>query len=116
VTALDGAGIQGEVDLDEDHWVWRLHFPCDPIFPGTLIIEAAGQLLALWAWAHDLRGRPRLVRAGAEFHHPVHPGGPSLTLTAEVRRKRGMCFGTIRVAAGPTEVATVDAVLVVLSD
>ncbi|HEX5963975.1 MAG TPA: hypothetical protein VFY42_09640, partial [Gemmatimonadales bacterium] len=56
VTALEGAGIEGEVELGPDHWVWPQHFPSDPIFPGTLMIEAAGQLVALWAWGHGARG------------------------------------------------------------
>jgi 3-hydroxymyristoyl/3-hydroxydecanoyl-(acyl carrier protein) dehydratase len=114
VTAVDGPSIRGEVDLDADHWVWDEHFPDDPIFPGTLMIEAAGQLLALWAWANGHRGRPRLVRTSAEFHHPVHPGGPALILIGEVRQKRGVFFGSIRILAGETDVATVEAVLVVL--
>lgn len=49
VTLLDETSIWGEVPIDPDHWVWEEHFPGDPIFPGTLIIEAAGQLVALWA-------------------------------------------------------------------
>ena len=70
VTKLAEAVIDAEVDLGPYHWVFPQHFPGDPIFPGTLMIEAAGQLVALWAWAQGQRGRPRLVRTGAEFHSP----------------------------------------------
>ena len=80
VTALEGIGIEGEVELGPDHWVWRQHFPGDPIFPGTLLIEAAGQLIALWAWGQGARGRPRLVRTSADFHNPVEPWTPVLQL------------------------------------
>ena len=87
VTELVGAKITGEVDLGTQHWVYAEHFPGDPIFPGTLMIEAAGQLVALWAWASGQRGRPRLVRASAEFHHPVGSPDTRLILCTEVRQK-----------------------------
>jgi len=89
--------IDAEVDLGPYHWVFPQHFPGDPIFPGTLMIEAAGQLVALWAWAHGQRGRPRLVRTGAEFHSPVGPTESHLLLPAELRRKRHLHFATIQI-------------------
>lgn len=114
VTGLEGEGIDGEVDLGPNHWVWEQHFPGDPIFPGTLLIEAAGQLIALWAWAQGQRGKPRLVRTSAEFHSPVGQWAPSLLLKGEVRRKRHLNFGTVQIRSEGTLVATVEAVLVVL--
>lgn len=114
VTALEGTGIEGEVELGPHHWVWQQHFPGDPIFPGTLMIEAAGQLIALWAWSEGARGRPRLVRTSAEFHNPVDRWGPNLWLRAEIRRKRHLYFGEVQVWLGEIPVATVEAVLVVL--
>jgi 3-hydroxymyristoyl/3-hydroxydecanoyl-(acyl carrier protein) dehydratase len=113
VTHLEGAEIEAELDLGA-HWVFPEHFPGDPIFPGSLLIESAGQLVALWAWAAGQRGRPRLVRTGAEFHHPVTPEAQVLTLCASVRRKRHLHFGTIRIVALGEQVATVEAVLAVL--
>jgi 3-hydroxymyristoyl/3-hydroxydecanoyl-(acyl carrier protein) dehydratase len=114
VTALEGAGIQGEVDLGPDHWVWEQHFPGDPIFPGTLQIEAAGQLIALWAWDQGQRGKPRLVRTSAEFHSPVGQWAPSLLLIGKVRSKRHLTFGNVEIMSASVLVATVQAVLVVL--
>jgi len=114
VTKLAEAVIDAEVDLGPYHWVFPQHFPGDPIFPGTLMIEAAGQLVALWAWAQGQRGRPRLVRTGAEFHNPVGPTESHLLLRAEVRRKRHLHFATIQIWAAETRVATVEAVLAVL--
>lgn len=114
VTALEGGCIGGEIELGPDHWVWSQHFPGDPIFPGTLMIEGAGQLIALWAWAQGERGRPRLVRTSAEFHNPVDRWVPNLRLEAEVRRKRHLHFGSVRILAEDTHVATVEGVLVVL--
>lgn len=114
VTRLAGSAIEGEVDLGPDHWVFPQHFPGDPIFPGSLMLEAAGQLVALWAWAQGARGRPRFVRTSAEFHSPVGPGTERLLLRGEVRRKRHLYFATTLAWAGETEVATLEAVLAVL--
>lgn len=114
VTSLEGDRIEGEVDLGPGHWVYAQHFPGDSIFPGTLMIEAAGQLVALWAWGNGQRGRPRLVRAGAEFHRPVTPDSSGLGLTATVQRRRHLHFATVLITAGGAEVATVTAVLAVL--
>lgn len=114
VTSLSGPSIVGEVDLGPDHWVYAEHFPEDPIFPGSLMVEAAGQLMALWAWAQGQRGRPRLVRAEAQFHSPVGQDAPQLILHAEVRRRRNLHFATVHVMTGEIHVATVDAVLAVL--
>jgi len=115
VTALEGIGIEGEVELGPDHWVWQQHFPDDPIFPGTLMIEAAGQLIALWAWSQGARGRPRLVRTSAEFHNPADRWSPNLRLKGEIRRKRHLYFGRVEICAGAIQLATVEAVLVVLA-
>ncbi len=114
VTEIAGECICAEMDLGQAHWVFAQHFPGDPVFPGTLIIEAAGQLVALWAWSVGQRGRPRLVKTSAEFHSPVGPLEPQVTLRAQVRRKRHLHFGTIEILAGDTRVATVEAVLAVL--
>ena len=113
VTRVDGAEIEGEIDLG-GHWVFPEHFPGDPIFPGSLLVEAAGQLVALWAWTAGQRGRPRLVRAGAEFHHPVTPAAQMVALRAVVRRKRHLHFGRVAIMSDDCHVATVEAVLAVL--
>ena len=116
VTELSAGAIAGEMDLGMSHWVFCQHFPGDPIFPGTLMLEAAGQLVALWAWGNGQRGRPRLVRIGAEFRSPVSPADASLTLRAVVKRRRNLCFGDVVLQAGDRPVATVSAVLAVLGE
>ena len=115
VTSFDGPRIAGVVDLGPDHWVYAQHFPDDPIFPGTLLIEAAGQLIALWAWANGHRGRPRLVRTSASVHKPVTQLTPRLELHAEVREKRHLQFGMVDVLAQGLEVARIEPVLAVLA-
>lgn len=116
VTEVAGPSIVGEVDLGSGHWVYAEHLPGDPIFPGCLLIEAAGQLVALWAWANGQRGKPRLVRVGAEFREPVLPVTPRLVLSAHVVRKRHLHFATvtIRNAGDGAEVAVVTTVLAVI--
>ena len=115
VTGVDGGSITGEMDVGTEHWVYAQHFPGDPIFPGTLMIEAAGQLVALWAWAAGHRGRPRLVRTRAAFHRPVTSPTPRLELRAEVRGKRHLQFGNVELFAEQQHVATVEVVLAVLA-
>ena len=33
--------IIGEKDITEDHWSFKVHFKNDPVFPGSLLVEAA---------------------------------------------------------------------------
>ncbi|MGH7492626.1 MAG: 3-hydroxyacyl-ACP dehydratase FabZ family protein [bacterium] len=110
---LDGA-IIAECDLGPQHWVYPYHFPDDPIFPGSLIIEAAGQVVALWAWAEGQRGDPRLVRANAEFRAPVQAEDSKLLIEAKVRRKRHLNFAEVTVQTPRQEVATASLVLAVV--
>jgi 3-hydroxymyristoyl/3-hydroxydecanoyl-(acyl carrier protein) dehydratase len=115
VTEVSGASIVGEVDLGAGHWVYAEHLPGDPIFPGCLLVEAAGQLVALWAWANGQRGKPRLVRVGAEFREPVTPSTARLVLEAHVVRKRHLHFATVTIRTGDRlEVAVVTTVLAVV--
>jgi 3-hydroxymyristoyl/3-hydroxydecanoyl-(acyl carrier protein) dehydratase len=115
VLELTDASIVGEADLGTAHWVYPQHFPGDPISPGSLIIEAAGQLVALWAWSQGQRGRPRLVRTSAEFHAPVGQETPTIVLRGGVRRKRNLNFGSIKIVAGEVHTGSVDLVLTVLA-
>jgi 3-hydroxymyristoyl/3-hydroxydecanoyl-(acyl carrier protein) dehydratase len=116
VTEVAGALIVGEVELGAGHWVYGEHLPGDPIFPGSLLIEAAGQLVALWAWASGQRGKPRLVRVGAEFRQPVVPATTRLVLEAHVVRKRHLHFASVRIRTADegVEVAVVTTVLAVV--
>lgn len=116
VTEVTRVSIVGEVDLGSGHWVYAEHLPGDPIFPGSLLIEAAGQLVALWAWANGQRGKPRLVRVGAEFREPVLPATARLVLEAQVVRRRHLHFSTvtIRSAGDRKDLAVVTTVLAVV--
>jgi 3-hydroxymyristoyl/3-hydroxydecanoyl-(acyl carrier protein) dehydratase len=41
--------ITAEKDLDANHWAFAVHFKNDPVFPGSLMAEAANQLQILFA-------------------------------------------------------------------
>ena len=116
VCQVDGERIVCEMDVDPEHWVFPMHFPGDPIFPGSLLIEAAGQAVALWGWEAGLRGRPRMAKVNAEFENPVLADDATLTLTAVVRRRRNICLGKVEILAGKRRVGTVEPVIVVLTD
>ena len=115
VLTVDGECITAEIDVHPEHWVFPLHFPGDPVFPGCFLIEAAGQLVALWGWEAGLRGRPRMAKANAEFESPVCAADKTVSLNGTVRRRRNMCFGTVNVTAGGRTVAKIEAVIVVVA-
>ena len=114
VIAVDAERIVGEMDLGDNHWVYPGHFPGDPIFPGCLLVEAAGQLVALWAWADGQRGKPRYVRASARFQSEVRPSHDRLILRGSVQRKRKLNFGSVSIVEGGRDIASVDVVLAVI--
>jgi hypothetical protein len=58
--------------------------------------------------------RPRLVRTSSEFQHPVGQWSRRLMLKGEVRRKRQLFWGIVRILSEGIPVAVVEAVLVVL--
>jgi 3-hydroxyacyl-[acyl-carrier protein] dehydratase/trans-2-decenoyl-[acyl-carrier protein] isomerase len=107
VTDFDDRSIVCEMSLDQ-HWTYPVHFPDDPILPGCLIIEAAGQVTAVWAWLNGQRGRPRMVKTSAEFRAPAGPQNHSLTFVATIRKKRSMNCGSISVLLGEQEIATIE--------
>ena len=107
VTAFSEATIVCEMSLNS-HWVYPVHFPDDPILPASLMIEAAGQVTALWAWLSGQRGKPRMVKASGDFRAPCGPHDQSLTFRASIRKKRFLNFGTVSVLIGDNEIATIE--------
>jgi 3-hydroxymyristoyl/3-hydroxydecanoyl-(acyl carrier protein) dehydratase len=102
--------VSAEMDL-EHHWVFPLHFPGDPIFPACLMIEAAGQAIAIWAWHHQVPGQPRLARVGASFASAVRPDEGTLSLVGKIRRRRNICVGSVGLFVGERRVAEVEETL-----
>lgn len=107
VTAFYESTIVCEMSLDS-HWVYPVHFPDDPILPASLMIEAAGQVTALWAWLSGQRGKPRMVKAAGDFRAPCGPDDRILTFRANIRKKRFLNFGTVSVMIGEQEIAAIE--------
>ena len=102
--------VRCELDLSQ-HWVFPLHFPKNPIFPASLMIEAAGQAIAIWAWHHKVPGNPRLARVSASIENAVHPGDGILSVVGKVRRRRNICVGAVELFCGNRRVAEVEETL-----
>ncbi len=113
VNIADGK-IVCERRISENEWFFPLHFPGDPIFPGSLLIEGAGQVVAIWGWHNGLRGKPRLVKVAAEFRSPVCTTDELLTYTGTVNKRNNICMGTVEIKAGHRYVGEVSACIVVL--
>ena len=104
-----------EMDV-RGHWAFPMHFPADPIFPGSLLIEAAGQTLAVWAWHAGFRGRPRLVKVSATFSNPVLPNDKVLTLVGHVRHRKFAFFGQVELFVEDRVIGQVNPVVILLTD
>ena len=113
VLSIENDRINCQMDLS-NHWVFPLHFPSDPIFPGTLLIEAAGQAVAIWAWHTGTRGRPRLVRVKGEFEHPILPNQGAVTFSATVRQRKNVFLNNVDILVSGQKVAEVKPVVVVI--
>jgi len=101
-----------EMDIP-GHWTFPMHFPNDPIIPGTVLMEAAGQAVGIWAWHAGARGKPRLVKTSAKFESPVVPTDQTVRLTASVRQKKNVFFGRVQVSVLERKVADVEATLII---
>jgi 3-hydroxymyristoyl/3-hydroxydecanoyl-(acyl carrier protein) dehydratase len=110
VMAVTADAVRCEMDL-AGHWVFPLHFPKDPIFPACLMIEAAGQAIAIWAWHHRVQGNPRLARVQASFESGVRPEDGIVTFVGKIRRRRNICAGSVEIFCGARRVSVVEETL-----
>jgi 3-hydroxymyristoyl/3-hydroxydecanoyl-(acyl carrier protein) dehydratase len=110
VMEIEADTIRCEMDL-AGHWVFPIHFPNDPIFPASLMIEAAGQAIAIWAWHHRVAGNPRLARVQASFESGVRPGDGTLTIVGKIRRRKNICVGVVELFCGQRRIAQVEETL-----
>jgi 3-hydroxymyristoyl/3-hydroxydecanoyl-(acyl carrier protein) dehydratase len=114
VTEVNDEGLVCEIDV-AGHWVFQVHFPSDPIFPGTLLIEAAGQSLAIWAWNAGYRGRPRLGKVAARFLAPVLPKHQKVRLVTTVRHRNCVFVGLVECFVSGQKVAEIEPVVFIIS-
>ncbi len=105
--------IRCEMDLT-GHWVFPIHFPGDPIFPACLMIEAAGQAIAIWAWHQGMKGDPRLARVGGSFESAVRPEDGVLSLVGKIRRRRHIVAGEVELLVGTRRAAVVEETLAIV--
>jgi 3-hydroxymyristoyl/3-hydroxydecanoyl-(acyl carrier protein) dehydratase len=106
--------VHCEMDL-AGHWVFPLHFPNDPIFPACLMIEAAGQAIAIWSWHHQMPGLPRLARVKASFASAVRKEDGVLSFMGRMRRRKNICVGRVEIFCGNRPVAAVEETLAFVS-
>ncbi|HJP29911.1 MAG TPA: 3-hydroxyacyl-ACP dehydratase FabZ family protein [Candidatus Latescibacteria bacterium] len=92
---LENERILGVRRIEADDAVFRGHFPGEPVYPGSLQLEMAGQLSLCLAYftTHrtvkvngDLQAPPvRITRVlGAYFVHPVPPGTEVTLLASRI--------------------------------
>jgi 3-hydroxymyristoyl/3-hydroxydecanoyl-(acyl carrier protein) dehydratase len=105
--------ITCELDIS-NHWVFPMHFPGDAIFPGTLLIEAAGQAVATWAWHAGLRGHPRMVRVKAKFENPVLPEHNTVKLIGSVRLRKNVLLGSVDLFVSEQRAAEIKPVIIII--
>jgi len=110
VTEATETEIRCEMDLTQ-HWVFPLHFPGNPIFPACLMIEAAGQAIAIWAWHYQMPGNPRLARVKASFESAVRREDGVLSFVGKIRRRKNICVGEVELFCGTRRVAVVEETL-----
>jgi 3-hydroxymyristoyl/3-hydroxydecanoyl-(acyl carrier protein) dehydratase len=113
VLSIEGLFARSEMDVTA-HWAFPMHFPQDPIFPGTLLIEAAGQALAVIAWHLGVRGRPRLVKVSAKFEQPVFPQDGTICFKTSARRRNNVFLGKVDIGVGERAIAVVEPVLIIV--
>ncbi len=114
VIQIVNATIIGEKDVSEQDWIFGLHFPGDPIFPGSLLIEGAGQIIAVWGWHSGLRGKPRLVKVSAEFRSPVMPTDKLIRYTGSMSKRHNIIIGSVEITVGERSTGRVDGTIVVV--
>ncbi len=65
----DGTGTYG-LKLNPEHFIFRCHFPEQPIVPGVCIVQMLSELLSDYAGRHLYVKEMRRVK----FVRPVYPG------------------------------------------
>lgn len=66
-------------------WIFRCHFPGDPVLPGTMILDGIFQLMGLYSGYIGFRGRGRASRvAKVQFQKEVKPSNNILEYRIDV--------------------------------
>ena len=116
ITEIDNGTIVAERHLTKTDWVFPLHFPGDPIFPGSLLIEGAGQVMAMWGWHSGLRGKPRLVKVSAEFKSPVSILDEVIVYRGSMMKRNNISIGTVDISVGDRYIGKVSGSIIVIQE
>lgn len=101
--------IVAELDISEDLWFFKCHFPGDPVMPGCLGLDAMWQLVGFFlAWKGN-PGRGRALGAGeVKFTGQILPSAKKVSyhihLKRVIERKLIMGIADGRVAVDGKEI------------
>ena len=101
--------IIAELDISEDLWFFKCHFPGDPVMPGCLGLDAMWQLVGFFlAWKGN-KGRGRALGSGeVKFTGQILPSAKTVTyhihLKRVIERKLVMGIADGRVAVDDKEI------------
>jgi 3-oxoacyl-(acyl-carrier-protein) synthase/3-hydroxymyristoyl/3-hydroxydecanoyl-(acyl carrier protein) dehydratase len=89
--------IKGEKNIDESHWAFQAHFKNDPVFPGTLILNGANELLMFYVmhfgfFNGDVRKKPRTMEGltvNVKFAGQVRPERSTIVYSIDIKEVFG---------------------------
>lgn len=96
----EGAWAEAEIDLKEDDWFFKCHFPENPILPGFLLLESMTQVLLATFIGQTglLHGQVPLMTEIKDIHlEGLCIPGDKVMIRAELKRfKYGIAKGEIK--------------------
>jgi 3-hydroxymyristoyl/3-hydroxydecanoyl-(acyl carrier protein) dehydratase len=89
--------IKGEKNIDDSHWAFKAHFKNDPVFPGTLILNGANELLMFYAmhfgfFNGDVRKKPSPMEGltvNVKFAGQVRPERATIVYSIDIKEVFG---------------------------
>ncbi|MEM8497263.1 MAG: bifunctional 3-hydroxydecanoyl-ACP dehydratase/trans-2-decenoyl-ACP isomerase [Pseudomonadota bacterium] len=83
-----GKGIvEAELDINEDLWFFKCHFPGDPVMPGCLGLDAMWQLVGFYLGWRGNPGKGRALGAGEiKFTGQVLPSASKVSYRLDLKR------------------------------
>jgi 3-hydroxyacyl-[acyl-carrier protein] dehydratase/trans-2-decenoyl-[acyl-carrier protein] isomerase len=122
LSRAQGAGeARARTKISDLNWVFTSHFPGDPVFPGTMILDGLFQLMGIYCQYIGFQGRGRASRVlKVQFRQEVTPLNRSLefhlNVTRIVQAKQVLvCDGSVRVD-GKICVVAKNLVLTIITD
>jgi 3-hydroxyacyl-[acyl-carrier protein] dehydratase/trans-2-decenoyl-[acyl-carrier protein] isomerase len=103
LSRVQGAGeARARTNISDLSWVFTSHFPGDPVFPGTMILDGLFQLMGIYCQYIGFQGRGRASRVlKVQFRQEVTPVDKllefHLNVTRIVHAKQILvCDGSVR--------------------